>query len=343
PAAPAPSRSRITSRLVDTADSTRPRIAWQVSSSERGTTSSWPASASTCSTRPVSDAVPVGFCRTSLTLSLSAEPTCSDVVKRVLSSRSPSETVSITWPTSTRSPAAIGNGPTASRPFTRVPLRLPRSRIVQRSPASASSACALDTVLSRSWNVLPEARPRLTGERSSTSWRTSPFNVVESLRGMGTQPNRPRARWKRPPAGPGRGRARGFQPRQRGARLNLRNPNTPPRFAAGGPPMNSQFWSSPLGRMIVGLGVFTFSFWALAAATMFAWSPSRGVAMAAVTRIGAHAVRATNAVAQPDTNDDSCSAMCDDAAGYSYDYSTGAEDEDFAWAVLDGTGTMTID
>jgi hypothetical protein len=107
--------------------------------------------------------------------------------------------------------------------------------------------------------------------------------------------------------------------------------------------MNSQFWSSPLGRMIVGLGVFTFSFWALAAATMFAWSPSRGVAMAAVTRIGAHAIRATNAVAQPDTNDDSCSAMCDDAAGYSYDYSTGAEDEDFAWAVLDGTGTMTID
>jgi len=107
--------------------------------------------------------------------------------------------------------------------------------------------------------------------------------------------------------------------------------------------MHSPFWSSPLGRMVVGLGVFTFSFWALAAATLFAWSPSRGVAMAAVTRLGSHAVRAANAAAVPDTQEDSCSAMCDDAAGYAYDYSTGSEDEDFAWAVLEGNGSMTID
>lgn len=106
--------------------------------------------------------------------------------------------------------------------------------------------------------------------------------------------------------------------------------------------MHTQFWSSPLGRLVVGLGVFTFSFWALAAAALFAWSPSRGVAMAAATRLGPHEVRA-NAVAAPDTEEDSCSAMCDDAAGYSYDYSTGAEDGDFAWAVLDGSGSMTID
>jgi hypothetical protein len=107
--------------------------------------------------------------------------------------------------------------------------------------------------------------------------------------------------------------------------------------------MHSPFWSSPLGRIVIGLGVFTFSFWALAAATLFAWSPSRGVAMAAVTRLGTHAVRAANAAAVPDTKEDSCSAMCDDAAGYAYDYSTGSEDEDFGWAVLEGNGSMTID
>ena len=45
--------------------------------------------------------------------------------------------------------------------------------------------------------------------------------------------------------------------------------------------MHSLFWSSPLGRLVVGLGVFTFAFWALAVAAFFAWSPSRGVAMAA--------------------------------------------------------------
>ena len=107
--------------------------------------------------------------------------------------------------------------------------------------------------------------------------------------------------------------------------------------------MHSPFWSSPLGRLVVGLGVFTFSFWALAAAALCAWSPSRGVAMAAVTRLGSHAVRATNAVAAPAKEEDPCSAMCDDAAGYSYDSSTGADDGDFAWAVLDGSGSMTIE
>ena len=107
--------------------------------------------------------------------------------------------------------------------------------------------------------------------------------------------------------------------------------------------MHSLFWSSPLGRLVVGLGVFTFSFWALAAAALFAWSPSRGVAMAAVNRLGSHAVRTVNAVAAPDAEKDPCAAMCDDATGYAYDYSTGAEDGDFGWALLDASGSMTID
>jgi hypothetical protein len=107
--------------------------------------------------------------------------------------------------------------------------------------------------------------------------------------------------------------------------------------------MHSLFWSSPLGRVVVGLGVFTFSFWALAAAALFAWSPSHGVAMAAVNRLGSHAVRTVNAVAAPDVQEDPCAAMCDDATGYAYDYSTGTEDGDFGWAVLDGSGSMTID
>src|SRR5262245_59653780 len=107
--------------------------------------------------------------------------------------------------------------------------------------------------------------------------------------------------------------------------------------------MHSLFWSSPLGRLVVGLGVFTFAFWALAAAALLAWSPSRGVAMSAVSRMGSHPVHATEAVATPENEEDSCSAMCDDAAGYSYDYSTGSENDDFAWALMDGSGSMTID
>jgi hypothetical protein len=107
--------------------------------------------------------------------------------------------------------------------------------------------------------------------------------------------------------------------------------------------MHSLFWSSPFGRLIVGLGVFTFAFWALAAAALFAWSPSRGVAMAAVSHLGSHEVKASEAVAAPDQEEDPCSAMCDDAAGFSYDYSTGSENDDFAWAVMDGNGSLTID
>ena len=105
--------------------------------------------------------------------------------------------------------------------------------------------------------------------------------------------------------------------------------------------MHSLFWSSPLGRTIVGLGVFTFTFWALAAAAFFAWSPGRGVAMAAVTHLASHAVRATDAVAAPDTGDDSCTATCEDD---SYSYGTGSDDhQDFAWAVLDAGNVMVID
>jgi len=107
--------------------------------------------------------------------------------------------------------------------------------------------------------------------------------------------------------------------------------------------MHSVFWSSPLGRVIVALGVFTFAFWALAVAAFFAWSPSRGVAMAAAIQLAPHAVPASDAVTTPDTEDDSCTAGCD-ASSNSFSYSTGSDDEpDFAWAVLDGNGSMTID
>ena len=109
--------------------------------------------------------------------------------------------------------------------------------------------------------------------------------------------------------------------------------------------MHSLFWSSPLGRLIVGLGVFTFAFWALAGAAFFAWSPSRGVAMAAVRHLAPRAVHASDAVTTPDTRDDTCSAMCDDDAGYSYSYSTASDEDepDFGWAVLDAGNDMVID
>jgi hypothetical protein len=110
--------------------------------------------------------------------------------------------------------------------------------------------------------------------------------------------------------------------------------------------MHSLFWSSPLGRLVVGLGVFTFAFWALAAAALLAWSPGRGVAMAAASHLAARSVRAADAATTPDTGDDSCSAMCDDASSnsYSYSYSTGGDDDqDFGWAVLDAGNVMVID
>lgn len=108
--------------------------------------------------------------------------------------------------------------------------------------------------------------------------------------------------------------------------------------------MRSPFWSSTLGRVIFGLGVFTFAFWALLAAAFLAWSPSRGIAMAAASRMVSRRVHATGAVATPRTDkDDSCSALCDDTADYAYEYSTGADGEDFAWAVLNAGNDMVID
>jgi len=110
--------------------------------------------------------------------------------------------------------------------------------------------------------------------------------------------------------------------------------------------MHSLFWSSPLGRVIIGLGVFTFAFWALAAAAFLAWSPSQGVAVAAASHHPSHVVKAHEALTAPGTKTDSCADQCDEASGssYSYDYSSGTDDTpDFAWAVLDGSGSMTID
>ena len=107
--------------------------------------------------------------------------------------------------------------------------------------------------------------------------------------------------------------------------------------------MHSQFWSSRLGRLVLGLGVFTFAFWALAAAAFLAWSPSRGVALAAAGQLGSRRVHASDAVETPDPGDDSCTAGCD-ASSFSYSTGSGDDDQpDFAWAVLDGSGSMTID
>lgn len=109
--------------------------------------------------------------------------------------------------------------------------------------------------------------------------------------------------------------------------------------------MHSVFWSSPLGRVVVGLGVFTFAFWALAAAAFLAWSPSRGVALAAVSQLGSQRVHASDAVDTPDTGDDSCTTGCD-ASAEDFSYSTRSDDgdqPDFGWAVLDAGGSMTID
>jgi len=109
--------------------------------------------------------------------------------------------------------------------------------------------------------------------------------------------------------------------------------------------MHSPLWSSPLGRLLMGVGMFTLASWLLAGAVFVSWSPSRVLAGTAIARLasGSRPVDATIAVAD-DESRSSCSSSCGKSSSYSYSYSTDSEDTpDFGWAVMNADGSVTID
>jgi len=100
-------------------------------------------------------------------------------------------------------------------------------------------------------------------------------------------------------------------------------------------------WSSPIGRALFGLAVFTFAFWALAIAVFLTWSPGRSLAAAAAERVLAPRVPASDALASGDCDLAADTALCDDEHGFAYD--TGTDRDDFSWAVVDDDGSVDIE
>jgi len=100
-------------------------------------------------------------------------------------------------------------------------------------------------------------------------------------------------------------------------------------------------WSSPIGRALFGLAVFTFAFWALAIAVFLTWSPGRSLAAAAAERVLAPRVPASDALASGDCDLAADTALCDDEPGFAYD--TGKDPDDFSWAVVDDDGSVDIE
>ena len=96
---------------------------------------------------------------------------CTEVSTRVPSGTSTgwpgssAVTRSVRSPTSTRSPGPISTGAWTSVPFTRVPLRLPRSWMKKRSSRRTISACRRDTLASAMWTSQVDERPILRERR----------------------------------------------------------------------------------------------------------------------------------------------------------------------------------
>src|SRR5262249_36619749 len=115
-------------------------------------------------------------------------------------------------------------------------------------------------------------------------------------------------------------------------------------------PMSSLLPTSPLGRVVYGLAVFTFAFWALAIAMLLTWSPGRTLAATTVARLVPRQAPDAEAVAAAVADDDSgsaCDQVCDSSHGYSYSYSDdndrGDDGHGFAWALVDKDGTCYIE
>ena len=92
--------------------------------------------------------------------------------------------------------------------------------------------------------------------------------------------------------------------------------------------------TSPIGRAMFALAVFTLSFWSLALAAFLAWSPGRSVAAAAVARFVAPRDAAAATLAADSMQDLPDTALCEDESGFSY--STDDDDDSFSWSLMDG-------
>jgi len=103
--------------------------------------------------------------------------------------------------------------------------------------------------------------------------------------------------------------------------------------------MKSQPWSSPIGRLIFALAVFTFSFWALALSVFLLGSPGRSFAAATAARMARPGSDAREAVAPGAASEAPETTLC--GSGTSYGYDTDADG--FTWALVDGDGEVTVE
>jgi hypothetical protein len=108
--------------------------------------------------------------------------------------------------------------------------------------------------------------------------------------------------------------------------------------------MHSPLWSSPLGRLLAGVGMFSLASWALAAAAFLTWSPDRGLAAAAIARLvdRGHQVEAVVATVEG-VPESPCASTCDETSGFSYSTDSDDDRDGFSWAVMDSDGSVTID
>jgi len=72
-------------------------------------------------------------------------------------------------PTPISSPPAIRTVPVMRAPFTRVPLRLPRSSTTMWAPRRVMRACIRDTLSCSTMTVAPRDRPKLISAPSGSS------------------------------------------------------------------------------------------------------------------------------------------------------------------------------
>jgi hypothetical protein len=94
-------------------------------------------------------------------------------------------------------------------------------------------------------------------------------------------------------------------------------------------------------RALLAVAVFTFASWVLIVGALLVWTPGRGMAAGALSRVARAASAAPNAVPLATAALSDLALPC--ATGRSNTYDIGPDSQEFAWCLIEGGGNLWID
>lgn len=105
--------------------------------------------------------------------------------------------------------------------------------------------------------------------------------------------------------------------------------------------MSPSAFSPVVHRALLAVALFTFASWVLIVAALLVWTPGRGMAAGALSRVARAASAAPDAVPLAAVAISDLALPC--GAGSSYAYDSNPDSPDFSWCLIGGDGDVWID